>query len=298
MPHYMAADQNPSTAVLVGQLMGGHQVDEIFLTASRRMHSPGGIPRPGRPSHDATEGALSLMPTVRNSFILSALDHLRIQPLIVNGAATVTHDVIARVRDFLGIGQPIQEMLQRRITYNDVVPADTMSDWYGHDMNVWPPTNLANAHGPIRTHSVIYAPLLMDALGEEVSHGVFRSAFPFQRPTVDDGFDWDGAVRIVRRYMLMTNTIDYWRQAVPLDGPLHPTAAFQEDFFNGPSVPTDDFNDDLALASNDVMLVGQTAAIYINSLASDHPPRENYVDVGVVIKNCNVSLGLRRSTLW
>jgi Helicase len=49
-----------------------------------------------------------------------------------------------------------------------------MRDWYGHDMTMWPPSNIWRNGGPT-TLSWMYMPLIMDALG-------YPLVFPFERP--------------------------------------------------------------------------------------------------------------------
>lgn len=46
-------------------------------------------------------------------------------------------------------------------------------NWNGHDMTVWPPTNLRRHHGGVATFSWLYMPIILDAL--EIAN------FPFAR---------------------------------------------------------------------------------------------------------------------
>jgi hypothetical protein len=179
---------------------------------------------------------------------MAILDHLHVRPNLIDNAISVSSDVIAEVRNFLGLddGPDSSITISGDTTIDDTADNFDLSTWYNMDMTTWPPTNV----GRYETHSFVYAPIIMDALGHEINPGIFRSLFTFDRPT--DDFDWDTIVRDVRQHFIENGGIDYWRQHVPLDGPLHPTAEFQEELFS---------NERLHLR-------GQEIAIYANHMVS------------------------------
>jgi len=100
-----------------------------------------------------------------------------------------------------------------------------MRDWYGHDMTIFPFTNLV-ASDPVtgglvrNTNSAFYMPLIYDALGR-------GHVFPFSRPTTAV-FNWASAVERLRSWFQARGiTMDN----IPHDGPYHAPAEFQEQLF-------------------------------------------------------------------
>ena len=195
------------------------------------------------------EHAQTIVPAVRSSLFLAILDALHIHPTILSNAIALSSAAIVDVRDFLGLNN--DNWSGESDNVSDDITADTASggngqpvefdpsSWYDMDMTVWPPTNVRL----YETHSFIYAPIIMDALGHEIAPGVYRSLFPFPRPIPADGIEWDNVVRAVRQHFINTGGIDHWRGNIPLDGPLHPTAQFQEELF---------YHEDLNLLGQDI----------------------------------------------
>jgi hypothetical protein len=90
------------------------------------------------------------------------------------------------------------------------------SMWYGHDMSVWPPTNIVSATGVRATLSWMLMPLILDALQ------VRCPLFPFQRT------DRFRRLSFILGSRFRANEITWESLQSHLDGPFHLTAEMQE----------------------------------------------------------------------
>lgn len=98
--------------------------------------------------------------------------------------------------------------------------------WFGHDMRVWPPTNIGPpAPGqPPPTFSWLYMPLLLDALGHTLS-------FPFLRPRMLGDERWVDLVARLRT-ALQREGYDLDWFVLHADGPSHLPAHVQNHLVN------------------------------------------------------------------
>jgi hypothetical protein len=96
--------------------------------------------------------------------IIHALTSL-LPPLLPDAATVATSVGAAVATAFLEVG--INRALNIR---QGRWPFDP-TNWYGHDMRVWPPSNLVRADGSPRTFSWLFMPIILDMLNIE--------SFPF-----------------------------------------------------------------------------------------------------------------------